>query len=342
MTEIAQEISERQQMDSGAKPSKTPISILQELCTKRSLTPIYDLIACEGAAHQPKFVYRVTVGEYTANGEGTSKKQAKHTAAENVLQQFNIQVPKPSPNQERSSSPVPGPGPGQTQNPCQSQTVADGTAAYNDGIPGNPVGQLQELVVARHWRRPDYILVSECGPPHSREFIIGCRVHSFQEQGTGRSKKIAKRAAAWAMLQKIKDLPPDAEIGPADYDLDIGGGVCNNIPRGKTLSLWGSLHNPTGETVNKLKSSSLSLPDTNYCKFLQELAEEQNFEVRYIAIEELSHTGQNQCLVQLTTTPVAVCHGTGPTADESRAEAAHNALQYVKIMARKATSSSSK
>ncbi|XP_070566876.1 interferon-inducible double-stranded RNA-dependent protein kinase activator A homolog isoform X2 [Ptychodera flava] len=329
MTTVLPEITERQS-ESGAKPMKTPISILQELCTKRSLTPMYDLIACEGAAHQPKFVYRVTVGEHTANGDGTSKKQAKHNAAENVLQQFNIQVPKPSPAAQEPSSPT-----------GSTSTVTDGTAAYNDGIPGNPVGQLQELVVARHWRRPDYILLSECGPPHSREFIIACRVHSFQEQGKGRSKKIAKRAAAWAMLQRIKDLPPDAEIGPADYDLELGVGVSNSLPKGKGMMLWGSLPNPTGEKIARLKSSSLSIPDTNYCKLLQEIAEEQNFEVRYIAIEELSHTGQHQCLVQLTTTPVAVCQGTGQTAEDSRAEAAHNALEYMKIMARKATTTPS-
>ncbi|XP_002739212.1 RISC-loading complex subunit tarbp2-like [Saccoglossus kowalevskii] len=308
-------------MDGPIKPMKTPISILQELCTKRSLTPIYDLIACEGAAHQPKFVYRVTVGEHTANGDGTSKKQAKHNAAENVLEQFNVSVPKPStPSQDASNG----------------STEADGNSVYNDGIPGNPVGQLQELVVARHWRRPDYIQISECGPPHSREFIIACRVHSFQEQGKGRSKKIAKRAAAWAMLQRIQDLPPDAEIGPADYELDTGAGVPSNISKSKSLTLWGSLHNPSGEKVTRLKSSSLSVPDTNYCTLLQELAEEQNFEVRYIPIEELSQSGQHQCLVQLSTTPVAVCHGTGQTVDDCRAEAAHNALLYLKIMARKA------
>lgn len=40
----------------------------------------------------------------------------------------------------------------------------------------------------------------------------------------------------------------------------------------------------------------------------------------------------NQCLVQLSTVPVAVCQGTGPVMDEAHANAAHNALQYLRIM----------
>ena len=40
--------------------------------------------------------------------------------------------------------------------------------------------------------------------------------------------------------------------------------------------------------------------------------------------------GQRQCLVQLSTMPVAVCHGVGQNTDEAHAQAAHHALQYLK------------
>ena len=46
--------------------------------------------------------------------------------------------------------------------------------------------------------------------------------------------------------------------------------------------------------------------------------------------------GQRQCLVQLSTMPVAVCHGVGQNTDEAHAQAAHHALQYLKIMTKKA------
>ena len=46
-------------------PSKTPVSLLQELCMRRGISPKYDLLQIEGAVHEPTFVYRVTVGEFT-------------------------------------------------------------------------------------------------------------------------------------------------------------------------------------------------------------------------------------------------------------------------------------
>ena len=64
---------------------KTPISTLQEYCQKIGKSPQYDLTALEGRAHQPQFVYRCTVGDVVASGQGGSKKLAKHAAAEAVL-----------------------------------------------------------------------------------------------------------------------------------------------------------------------------------------------------------------------------------------------------------------
>ena len=52
---------------------------------RRGISPKYDLLQIEGAVHEPTFVYRVTVGEFTANGSGQSKKKAKHAAAKAVL-----------------------------------------------------------------------------------------------------------------------------------------------------------------------------------------------------------------------------------------------------------------
>ena len=51
---------------------KTPISFLQELCTKRGVTAQYDLIANEGAVHEPTFVFKVVAGDYTSTGKGVN------------------------------------------------------------------------------------------------------------------------------------------------------------------------------------------------------------------------------------------------------------------------------
>lgn len=41
---------------------KTPVSVLQELLSRRGITPTYDLVQIEGAIHEPTFRYRVTFG----------------------------------------------------------------------------------------------------------------------------------------------------------------------------------------------------------------------------------------------------------------------------------------
>ena len=49
---------------------KTPISYLQEYCTKRGLTPQYELLSHEGAVHDPTFIMQVSVADTTAEGKG--------------------------------------------------------------------------------------------------------------------------------------------------------------------------------------------------------------------------------------------------------------------------------
>jgi RISC-loading complex subunit TARBP2 len=42
---------------------KTPVSVLQELLSRRGTTPKYELVQIEGAIHEPTFRYRVTVAD---------------------------------------------------------------------------------------------------------------------------------------------------------------------------------------------------------------------------------------------------------------------------------------
>jgi len=51
---------------------KSPVSLLQELCMKRGLTPRYELTGSEGPVHQRVFTYRVTAGTFLATGKGMS------------------------------------------------------------------------------------------------------------------------------------------------------------------------------------------------------------------------------------------------------------------------------
>lgn len=68
--------------------SKTPVSLLQEICSKSLLAPpIYDLVSTEGVTHSPTFAYKCHLtNEFVAVGKGGSKKRAKHAAALAVLE----------------------------------------------------------------------------------------------------------------------------------------------------------------------------------------------------------------------------------------------------------------
>ena len=95
------------------------------------------------------------------------------------------------------------------------------TSPYDDGIPGNPVGNLQELCISHRWAPPSYLLNGENGLPHEREFVITCIVENYTEIGAGKSKKLAKRQAAYRMLMRVKDTPIESAnqgVGLEDED----------------------------------------------------------------------------------------------------------------------------
>ena len=80
---------------------------------------------------------------------------------------------------------------------------------------------------------------------------------------------------------------------------------------------------------------SLRDPNMDCVRILAELGNEQHFDVTYVDIEERTAKNEVQCLVQISTMPVAVCHGTGRDQANANNQAARNALEYLKIMIKK-------
>ena len=52
----------------------------------------------------------------------------------------------------------------------------------------------------------------------------------------------------------------------------------------------------------------------------------------YVDVDEKTDSGEVQCLVQLSTLPVAVCYGVGEDITSANNDAARNALNYLKMM----------
>ncbi|XP_028000311.1 RISC-loading complex subunit TARBP2 isoform X3 [Eptesicus fuscus] len=300
----------------AANPGKTPISLLQEYGTRIGKTPVYDLLKAEGQAHQPNFTFRVTVGD-TSCTDSSLPEDGPDCAAAAAATPVPSAAPTRSPPME-VQPPV---------SPQQSEC--------------NPVGALQELVVQKGWRLPEYTVTQESGPAHRKEFTMTCRVERFIEIGSGTSKKLAKRNAAAKMLLRVHTVPLDARDGneaePDDDHFSIGvGSRLDGLRNRGPGCTWDSLRNSVGEKILSLRScslGSLGALGPACCSVLSELSEEQAFHVSYLDIEELSLSGLCQCLVELSTQPITVCHGSAATREAARGEAARRALQYLKIMA---------
>nr|XP_042698158.1 RISC-loading complex subunit TARBP2 isoform X3 [Chrysemys picta bellii] len=334
----------------ASNPGKTPISLLQEYGTRIGKTPVYDLLKAEGQAHQPNFTFRVTVGDISCTGQGPSKKAAKHKAAEvalKLLKGGNMLEPAAS---EESSSPfsleplsqlstaaapaapiLPAASPRSSQMEVKSPVSPQQSEC-------NPVGALQELVVQKGWRLPEYTVTQESGPAHRKEFTMTCRVERFIEIGSGTSKKLAKRNAAAKMLVRIHNVPMDqregseAEVEEDQFSITVGNKL-DSLKGRLSACTWDSLRNSAGEKILHLKSHPLGALNAGFCSLLQELSEEQSFDISYLDIDEMSLSGLYQCLVELSTQPTTVCHGSAASRAAARSAAARNALQYLKIMA---------
>uniref|UniRef100_A0A2K5Y5J0 RISC-loading complex subunit TARBP2 n=1 Tax=Mandrillus leucophaeus TaxID=9568 RepID=A0A2K5Y5J0_MANLE len=322
----------------AANPGKTPISLLQEYGTRIGKTPVYDLLKAEGQAHQPNFTFRVTVGDTSCTGQGPSKKAAKHKAAEVALKHLKGgSMLEPALEDSSSFSPL-------------DSSLPEDIPIFTAAAAATPVpsvseapawGPAWELVVQKGWRLPEYTVTQESGPAHRKEFTMTCRVERFIEIGSGTSKKLAKRNAAAKMLLRVHTVPLDArdgnEVEPDDDHFSIGvGSRLDGLRNRGPGCTWDSLRNSVGEKILSLRScslGSLGALGPACCRVLSELSEEQAFHVSYLDIEELSLSGLCQCLVELSTQPATVCHGSATTREAARGEAARRALQYLKIMA---------
>jgi ribonuclease III len=70
--------------------------------------------------------------------------------------------------------------------------------------------QLQEHVQALGFLAPEYIVISEEGPDHDRQFTIKAMINGKEYgQGTGKSKQLAQQNAAQYVLEHIDQLESD-------------------------------------------------------------------------------------------------------------------------------------
>ncbi|XP_023661327.1 double-stranded RNA-binding protein Staufen homolog 1 [Paramormyrops kingsleyae] len=169
--------------------NKSEISQVFEIALKRNMPVNFEVLKEAGPPHMKSFVVRVTVGEFSAEGDGKSKKLAKKCAAAAVLEELRRlpQLPVMEKLQPRIKK--------KTKSIIKLQTSPE----YGQGM--NPISRLAQIQQAKKEKEPEYSLVTERGLPRRREFVMQVRVCGQSAEGMGPSKKIAKRNAAEKMLE---------------------------------------------------------------------------------------------------------------------------------------------
>ncbi|XP_056594603.1 double-stranded RNA-binding protein Staufen homolog 2 isoform X3 [Triplophysa dalaica] len=175
--------------EENSDASKSEISLVYEIALKRNLPVNFEVLKESGPPHMKSFLTRVTVGEFSAEGEGNSKKLSKKRAALSILQELKKLpvlpvVEKPKVHYKK-----------------RPKTILKTGPDYGQGM--NPISRLAQIQQAKKEKEPEYMLLSERGMPRRREFIMQVKVCPEVTTGTGPNKKVAKRNAAEAMLLQL-------------------------------------------------------------------------------------------------------------------------------------------
>ncbi|KAE9538927.1 hypothetical protein AGLY_005509 [Aphis glycines] len=169
--------------------NKTPASIVQEYAAKNRLVPQYDLIH-NGISHSKvSFKYSLNMGDYVAVGEGSSKKEAKHVAALNLLKLMIDDKP-------------------QLLNTDFKQWDFDNhvVSPFDNNIKVNAVGQLNDICTNNRLGLPEFNLVREEGQAHAKLFTMSCQVAKMIETAIHKTKKQAKHLAAVQMVNRLMSI----------------------------------------------------------------------------------------------------------------------------------------
>ncbi|XP_003427268.1 uncharacterized protein LOC100678018 [Nasonia vitripennis] len=197
---------------------KNPVSFLQEYTMQRmKVIPEYTIISQTTGTHINSFNMRVSFNGCSADGVGSSKKEAKLNAAMKMINMLNIQQPRSSFSSQihnKSSSSISSivniasnssNNNNNNNNNNSSPLKLLSSPSQSPVSPGiNYVGKLQEFAALQiNGFLPEYKLTGESGPPHNPEFTFVCKYQGKSVEAKGSSKKEAKALAAQRMYETV-------------------------------------------------------------------------------------------------------------------------------------------
>lgn len=135
------------------------------------------------------FVYEVVAFGYSADGRGRNKNNAKHEAANNLIQLL------------------------QSDERYRNELSVHQSEVPRDAVPEiDAVSVLMDICVDRNLPIAQFRIQQASGAAHSPEFVVECQVASIVRVGVFSSKKGAKQLAAKKVLAVLQDVTMNEEL----------------------------------------------------------------------------------------------------------------------------------
>lgn len=264
----------------------------------------------------------------TMENAGTEQ-EAKDAAAQTALDRIYTAAPD-APINRNTSLPRVG-----------SQVVKNVLRFFDSKqVAQQPVKMLIEVCLVLCWPFPGYVQEKA----DKRWFVTHCTLLGHKQTGHGPTRSISKTNAAlkmWKVLYKADDESLECKessvvrqnrrqryLNIRKKRLD----VITTEEKERAVQFYDGIQRITGVKVSRLHTTLLGDENTDVVMILEEIAEEQHFNVEYVDLPEETSDGKKQVLLQLTTLPVTVFIGNGMTQQKAKGQAARSALEYLRIL----------
>lgn len=266
-----------------------------------------------GVASSILFECFCLVGPYQTKGLNQKKTNAKHIAAENMLRLMEakkllgkVRIPKSS------------------------------YVSEEDSIGDNPVSRLHEFLQSHGFDRPSFD-----DDQFGNFFEVRCGIVQLQMETCARhtSKKLAKRAAAYQMVEQLEKMDIDfltaKQAGGPDID-----GPTHDVTQVKLIEK--NIHSHLG--VRNLQGVQIVVQprvmgelhsSNNFIKILNGLAEKYSFEYDFLELEGKNAVGLFQMFCRLNTFPIITVAAVGKTILQAKQAAAHSAIENLCVASRR-------
>ncbi|XP_002016351.2 maternal effect protein staufen [Drosophila persimilis] len=287
------------ELDDAENPITKLIQLQQ---TRKEKEPIFELIAKNGneASRRREFVMEVSASGTTARGTGNSKKLAKRSAAQALLELLESDEHRNAVQESQESTIDSNPTEIATAT-ASSAPVIEAIAETDIPMVSTPVGPMPGILILRQHKRP---------PKRKVDPMI---IVKDSEDTKEEEEEANKETTTTRTDDNSSSSEPQPNEAAAESTL--------NTSTGSNTS--GVSSNSSNTAASSSASAAVHMKEQ--LLYLSKLFE---FEVNFSDYPKGNHN-EFLTIVTLSTNPPQICHGVGKSSDESQNDAARNALKIL-------------